>query len=85
MESVATTPEPASEGGSARANGRHQHPANPCTSFQMPLHYPRFTRADYEAMPEWKLDSLLREYGLPTTGSLCDKRDFAMGCFLWTN
>ncbi|KAF8026957.1 hypothetical protein BT93_E0015 [Corymbia citriodora subsp. variegata] len=54
-------------------------------SFQMPLHYPRFTRADYEAMPEWKLDSLLREYGLPTSGDLRYKREFAIGCFLWSN
>ena len=30
--------------------------------FQMPLHYPRYTSGDYEIMPEWKLDCLLREY-----------------------
>jgi hypothetical protein len=25
-------------------------------SFQMPLHYPRYKKADYEAMPEWRVD-----------------------------
>ncbi|KAJ7560265.1 hypothetical protein O6H91_04G121000 [Diphasiastrum complanatum] len=51
--------------------------------FQMPLHYPRFTKSDYEVMPEWKLDRLLEEYGLPVIGSLSEKRKYAMGCFLW--
>ncbi|KAJ8464500.1 hypothetical protein OPV22_027052 [Ensete ventricosum] len=51
--------------------------------FRMPLHYPRYTRADYESMPEWKLDCLLREYGLPVTGDVDYKRSFAMGAFLW--
>ncbi|KAG6467509.1 hypothetical protein ZIOFF_074669 [Zingiber officinale] len=52
--------------------------------FQMPLHYPRYTRADYETMPEWKLNCLLQEYGLPATGGVDDKRKFAMGTFLWS-
>lgn len=51
--------------------------------FQMPLHYPRYTEADYETMPEWKVDCLLREYGLPVMGDLAEKRKFAMGAFLW--
>lgn len=52
--------------------------------FQMPLHYPRYTRQDYQAMPEWKLDSLLAQYGLPTNlGDLDYKREFAIGAFLW--
>lgn len=34
-------------------------------------------------MPEWKLDRLLAEYGLPAHGDLASKRDFAMGAFLW--
>lgn len=51
--------------------------------FQMPLHYPRFTRADYEKMPEWKLDCLFTEYGLRVSGDLNYKRNFAMGAFLW--
>ncbi|OWM70025.1 uncharacterized protein LOC116195095 [Punica granatum] len=52
--------------------------------FQMPLHYPRYTRQDYQAMPEWKLDHLLAQYGLPTNLSTLDyKREFAMGAFLW--
>lgn len=51
--------------------------------FQMPLHYPRYKKADYEAMPEWRVDCLLREYGLPVSGDVHDKRKFAMGAFLW--
>ncbi|KAL3732248.1 hypothetical protein ACJRO7_028993 [Eucalyptus globulus] len=51
--------------------------------FQMPLHYPKYTSQDYRDMPEWKLDCLLAEYGLPITGDLSYKRDFAMGAFLW--
>ncbi|KAF0932058.1 hypothetical protein E2562_007861 [Oryza meyeriana var. granulata] len=51
--------------------------------FQMPLHYPRYKKADYEAMPEWRVDCLLREYGLPVAGDVEDKRRFAMGAFLW--
>ncbi|XVE99615.1 hypothetical protein REPUB_Repub03eG0215300 [Reevesia pubescens] len=50
--------------------------------FQMPLHYPRYTK-DYQDMPEWKLDRLLAEYGLSTQGDLDYKRKFAMGAFLW--
>lgn len=51
--------------------------------FQMPLHYPRYTTKDYQDMPEWQLDTLLRQYGLSTHGDLAYKRDFAMGAFLW--
>ncbi|KAF8667899.1 hypothetical protein HU200_052527 [Digitaria exilis] len=51
--------------------------------FRMPLHYPRYKKADYEAMPEWRVDCLLREYGLPADGDLDTKRRFAMGAFLW--
>ncbi|XP_024535441.1 uncharacterized protein LOC9637360 [Selaginella moellendorffii] len=51
--------------------------------FQMPLHYPRYTKLEYEAMPEWQLDRLLEEYGLPVSGSLQDKRDYAIGAFVW--
>ena len=51
--------------------------------FQMPVHYPRYKRADYETMPEWKLDRLLAQYGLPIFGNLEEKRNFAMGAFLW--
>jgi hypothetical protein len=53
-----------------------------CCSFQMPLHYPRFKKSDYETMPEWKLDCLLNEYGLPVAGDVTQKRKFAMGAFL---
>jgi hypothetical protein len=49
----------------------------------MPLHYPRYKKADYESMPEWRVDCLLREYGLPADGDLDSKRRFAMGAFLW--
>jgi hypothetical protein len=51
--------------------------------FRMPLHYPRYKKADYESMPEWRVDCLLREYGLPAEGDLDSKRRFAMGAFLW--
>ncbi|URE49442.1 hypothetical protein MUK42_14764 [Musa troglodytarum] len=51
----------------------------------MPLHYPRYSKADYEAMPEWQLDRLLAEYGLPAMGDVSQKRSFAMGAFLWTH
>lgn len=51
--------------------------------FQMPLHYPRYKKGDYEKMEEWRIDQLLREYGLVVNGSLEEKRDFAMGAFLW--
>ncbi|GJN06478.1 hypothetical protein PR202_ga24207 [Eleusine coracana subsp. coracana] len=51
--------------------------------FQMPLHYPRYSKEDYEAMPEWQLDSLLSEYGLPVAGTLQHKRTYAIGAFLW--
>lgn len=51
--------------------------------FQMPLHYPKFSQSDYERMPEWQLDRLLTEYGLPVIGNAGQKRKFAMGAFLW--
>ncbi|XP_022958391.1 uncharacterized protein LOC111459627 [Cucurbita moschata] len=51
--------------------------------FQMPLHYPKYKRSDYEGMAEWKLDCLLKEYGLPVAGDVAQKRKFAMGAFLW--
>ncbi|KAK8958726.1 hypothetical protein KSP40_PGU018616 [Platanthera guangdongensis] len=52
--------------------------------FKMPVNYPRYSRAEYESMPEWKLDFLLTEYGLPVGGSLEYKRNFAAGAFLWS-
>lgn len=56
--------------------------AGPCV-FQMPLHYPRYSKADYESMPEWKLDNLFHEYGLSIRGDLASKRSYAIGAFLW--
>ncbi|CAL5195098.1 unnamed protein product [Lathyrus oleraceus] len=53
------------------------------SSFQMPLHYPRYTQADYEIMPEWRLDCLLKQYGLPIVADLQQRRIFAMGAFIW--
>ncbi|KAJ7946426.1 Cytoplasmic tRNA 2-thiolation protein 1 [Quillaja saponaria] len=52
-------------------------------TFQMPLHYPRYTKADYDKMEEWKVDRLLKEYGLNFKGTLQEKRAFAIGAFLW--
>jgi hypothetical protein len=67
-------------------DGQHQQPERKedggC-GFRMPLHYPRYKRADYEEMPEWRVDCLLQEYGLPADGDLDRKRRFAMGAFLW--
>ncbi|XP_006346150.1 uncharacterized protein [Solanum tuberosum] len=51
--------------------------------FQMPLHYPRYTKHDYEKMEEWKIDTLLREYGLNFQGTVDEKRRFAIGAFVW--
>ncbi|KAI3828795.1 hypothetical protein L1987_02905 [Smallanthus sonchifolius] len=75
----------------SKVNGHHQDTPkkesenkNTC-GFQMPLHYPRYKKEDYEKMPEWKLDCLLKEYGLPANiGDVNQKRKFAMGAFLWT-
>ncbi|KAG6395321.1 hypothetical protein SASPL_145964 [Salvia splendens] len=57
--------------------------ARESNEFKMPLHYPRYTKREYQDMPEWMVDRLLAEYGLPTNGDLPQKRDFAMGAFLW--
>ncbi|ONK55719.1 uncharacterized protein A4U43_C10F300 [Asparagus officinalis] len=54
-----------------------------CAGFQMPLHYPRYRKEDYQRMEERKVDILLREYGLACVGSLEEKRAYAMGAFLW--
>jgi hypothetical protein len=51
--------------------------------FQMPLQYPRFKREDYEKMEEWRLDQILREYGIAFEGSVEEKRTYVMGTFLW--
>ncbi|CAL5059031.1 unnamed protein product [Urochloa decumbens] len=67
----------------AAAHAGEQQQGGGCGSFRMPLHYPRYKKADYEAMPEWRIDCLLREYGLPADGDLDSKRRFAMGAFLW--
>ncbi|KAL8539100.1 hypothetical protein ACS0TY_000911 [Phlomoides rotata] len=53
------------------------------SEFRMPLHYPRYTKREYQDMPEWMVDRLLTQYGLPITGDLGQKRRFAMGAFLW--
>ncbi|KAF7849444.1 hypothetical protein BT93_L0790 [Corymbia citriodora subsp. variegata] len=67
-----------------RPHGQHMNKStNNQSSFQMPLHYPRYQKKDYENMPEWKLDRLLSEYGLPVSGDVDQKRKFAMGAFLW--
>lgn len=55
------------------------------SNFQMPLHYPRYTKEEYKELPEWMLDRLLAQYGLSTSGhhDLESKREYAMGAFLW--
>ncbi|CAN0890820.1 hypothetical protein LINGRAHAP2_LOCUS16642 [Linum grandiflorum] len=49
----------------------------------MPVHYPRYSKKDYEAMEEWRLDLLFLQYGLCFQGSLAEKRAYAIGAFLW--
>lgn len=51
--------------------------------FRMPLHYPRYTKGDYEKMEEPCLDLLLKQYGLCFDGTLEEKRAVAIGTFLW--
>lgn len=53
------------------------------SGFQMPLHYPRYKKADYEKMEASKVDVLLKGYGLSFKGTLDEKRAYAMGAFLW--
>ncbi|KFK32994.1 hypothetical protein AALP_AA6G315900 [Arabis alpina] len=55
------------------------------STFKIPLHYPKYTKSDYEKMPEWQLDQVLREYGLPIIGDSYEKRKFAIGAFLWSS
>uniref|UniRef100_A0A0D9VEG0 DUF7722 domain-containing protein n=1 Tax=Leersia perrieri TaxID=77586 RepID=A0A0D9VEG0_9ORYZ len=78
-KATATTTKPAIIG----EQQQQQQYSGWCGGFQMPVHYPRYKKADYEAMPEWRVDCLLREYGLPVDGDLDAKRRFAMGAFLW--
>ncbi|KAF5175188.1 Cytoplasmic trna 2-thiolation protein [Thalictrum thalictroides] len=66
----------------SKSNGNHGGNGR-FVSFEMPLHYPRYKKEDYETMPEWQLDCLLKQYGLPVMGDVADKRNFAMGAFLW--
>ncbi|KAJ8476869.1 hypothetical protein OPV22_020969 [Ensete ventricosum] len=66
-----------------RGGGGHWH--NAAGYFKMPLHYPRYTKAQYESMDEVQLDLLLKEYGLPSTGDVTQKRKDAMGHFLWSD
>ena len=49
----------------------------------MSLHYPKYTKRDYEKMEEGKLNLLLKQYGLCFDGTLKGKRAFAIGMFLW--
>ncbi|GLJ18078.1 hypothetical protein SUGI_0319110 [Cryptomeria japonica] len=57
--------------------------AGEACEFRMPLHYPRYSKADYESMAEWELDILLRQYGLDVRGDVEYKRQFAVDAFLW--
>lgn len=76
--------QPAADGGSkaSRAEAAEMEKVINC-GFQMPLHYPRYMRSDYEKMNDEQLDLLLRQYGLNFRGDLEEKRKFAMGTFLW--
>ncbi|KAL3736595.1 hypothetical protein ACJRO7_025525 [Eucalyptus globulus] len=76
------TRDQAQRSGKASGKDREEEPAT-ATRFQVPLHYPRYTRAEYEKMEEWRLDLLLQQYGMNCRGSLDEKRAFAIGAFLW--
>ncbi|KAF8085929.1 hypothetical protein N665_0642s0025 [Sinapis alba] len=57
----------------------------PGSGFKMPLHYPKYTKDDYEKMEEWRLDLLLSDYGLLAFSdtTLPEKRAIAIETFLW--
>ncbi|KAE9599116.1 hypothetical protein Lalb_Chr15g0088121 [Lupinus albus] len=67
----------------SESNGEVEKVEYPSSGFQMPLHYPRYTKDDYERMEDWRVDLLLEEYGLSFKGTLYERRAFAMGAFLW--
>lgn len=50
------------------------------SGFQMPLHYPRYKKVDYEKMEASKVDVLLKGYGLSIKGTLVRK-----GLMLWVH
>ena len=50
----------------------------------MPLHFPRYTKEDNEKMEDWKLDMVLKEYGLTVKGALDAKRSFVIGTFIYS-
>ncbi|KAE9594756.1 hypothetical protein Lalb_Chr18g0057141 [Lupinus albus] len=56
------------------SNGEGKKVEYPSSGFQMPLHYPRYTKAEYERMEDWKVDLLLKQYGLSFKGTLHEKR-----------
>ncbi|KAL7593742.1 uncharacterized protein LOC111885437 [Lactuca sativa] len=71
-------------GGLNASNNDSKEKQKTSSGFQMPLHYPRYQKVDYEKMEEWRLDLLLQQYGLLFDGlSLEEKRCYAMGTFLW--
>lgn len=55
------------------------------SGFKMPLHYPKYTKDDYEKMEEWRLDLLLSDYGLLAfhVNTLREKRVMAIETFIW--
>ncbi|XP_051136355.1 uncharacterized protein LOC127255000 [Andrographis paniculata] len=71
------------ECGAAVEFGKQQAGDGESSTFKMPVHYPRYVKSDYEKMEEWRLDVLLQQYGVSFSGSLEEKRRFAMGAFLW--
>ncbi|KAL1830329.1 hypothetical protein ACET3Z_008741 [Daucus carota] len=82
MKSGSRRPSLGAGGGSHVENGQQAKVV--CEHFQMPVNYPRYTRPEYERMPEWKVNCLLAQYGLPVSGDVDQKRKFAMGTFLWS-
>ncbi|KAF2318878.1 hypothetical protein GH714_011454 [Hevea brasiliensis] len=62
---------------------RTSHEFSGSKTFKIPLHYPSYNKKEYEYMPEWKLDMLLQDYGLPIQGDLGYKRELAISAFIW--
>ncbi|KAF7840525.1 hypothetical protein G2W53_002823 [Senna tora] len=60
------------------------YPTGKGRGFQMPLHYPRYRKEEYEKMEEWKVDLLLQQYGLCFKGTLQEKRTFAMAYYYFS-
>uniref|UniRef100_A0A2C9V2U7 DUF7722 domain-containing protein n=1 Tax=Manihot esculenta TaxID=3983 RepID=A0A2C9V2U7_MANES len=84
VESAEANKKPAVEVEHTNNNDKKKTMVIECNTFKMPLHYPSYSKEEYQDMAEWRLDLLLQQYGLPINGrSLAYKREMAICCFLW--